>query len=150
MPVLCLWLVSPYQALPSISMYRWNSGNSHSIPSNSCQGTEQTQNAIYTYKRYINTWLYKLYIINMPGVGFMVRVMGLGSSGPEFKSCLGIELIPGGVDSACHPSEVGKTSMSLLWWLSHLSILHWSGDLSRIVPNSPGNCFGSNDALYRV
>ena len=32
----------------------------------------------------------------------------------EFKSHSAIELIPGGVDSACHPSEVGKTSASLL------------------------------------
>ena len=36
----------------------------------------------------------------MPGVGLMVRVVGLGSSDPEFKSCLAAELIPGGVDSA--------------------------------------------------
>ena len=44
----------------------------------------------------------------MPGVGLMARVVGLGSLGPEFKSCLAIELTPGGVDSACHPSEVGE------------------------------------------
>ena len=50
----------------------------------------------------------------MPGVGFMVRVVGLGSQDPEFKSSLAVELIPGGVDSACHPSEVGKMSASLL------------------------------------
>ena len=50
----------------------------------------------------------------MPGAGLMVRVVGLGSEGPEFKSCLAVELIPGGVDSACHPSEVGKVSTSLL------------------------------------
>ena len=50
----------------------------------------------------------------MPGVGLMVRVVGLGSEGPEFKSCLAVELIPGGIDSACHPSEVGKMSGSLL------------------------------------
>ena len=40
--------------------------------------------------------------------------MGLGSSDPEFKSHLDVELIPGGVDSACLPSEVGKMSASLL------------------------------------
>ena len=44
----------------------------------------------------------------------MVRVVGLGSAGPEFKSCLAVELIPGGVDSACHPAEVGKMSASFL------------------------------------
>ena len=52
--------------------------------------------------------------MNMPGVGLMVGVVGLGSEDPQFKSCLAVELIPGGVDSACHPSEVGKTSASLL------------------------------------
>ena len=46
----------------------------------------------------------------MPGIGLMVRVVGLGSSDPEFKSHSGVELIPGGVDSA----EVGKMSASLL------------------------------------
>ena len=44
----------------------------------------------------------------MPGVGFMVRVVVSGSYGPEFKSCLAVEVTPGGVDSACHPSEVGE------------------------------------------
>ena len=50
----------------------------------------------------------------MPGVGLMVGVVGLGSKDPEFKSHFAVELIPGGVDSACHPSEVGKMSASLL------------------------------------
>ena len=50
----------------------------------------------------------------MPGVGLMVRVVGFGSSGPEFKSHSAVELIPGGINSACHPSEVGKMSASLL------------------------------------
>ena len=49
----------------------------------------------------------------MPVVGLMVRVVGLGSEDPEFKSHSAVELIPGGVDSACHPSEVGKISASL-------------------------------------
>ena len=44
----------------------------------------------------------------------MVRVVGLGYLDPEFKSCAAVELIPGGVDSACHPSEVGKMSATLL------------------------------------
>ena len=44
----------------------------------------------------------------MPGAGMMIRVVGLGYYGPEFKSCSAVEFIPGGVDSACHPSEVGK------------------------------------------
>ena len=50
----------------------------------------------------------------MPGVGLMVRVVGLRSQDPEFKSHLAVESIPGGVDSACHPSEVGKMSASML------------------------------------
>ena len=50
----------------------------------------------------------------MPGVGLMVKVVGLGSSSPEFKSRSAVELIPGGVNSACHPSEVGKMSGSML------------------------------------
>ena len=52
----------------------------------------------------------------MPGVGLMVGVAGLESEGPEFKSHLAVELIPGGVDSACHHSEVGKMNASLLWY----------------------------------
>ena len=44
----------------------------------------------------------------------IVRVVGLGSLGPEFKSHSAVKLIPGGVDSACHPSMVGKMSASLL------------------------------------
>ena len=50
----------------------------------------------------------------MTGVGLMVRVVGLGYYDTEFKSQLAVELIPGGVDSACHPSELGKTSASML------------------------------------
>ena len=50
----------------------------------------------------------------MPGVGLMVRVVGLGSEDPEFKSHSAVELIPGRVDSACHPSEVDKMSANLL------------------------------------
>jgi len=79
----------------------------------------------------------------MPGVGFTVRVVGLGSEGPKFKSHSFIELISGGVDSACHPSKVGKMSTSLLGWLSHLNILCQSGDPSRIVPNCPGDRFAA-------
>ena len=50
----------------------------------------------------------------MPGVGLMVRVVGLGSEDPVSKSHFSVELIPGGVDSACHLSEVSKISASLL------------------------------------
>ena len=50
----------------------------------------------------------------MPGVGFMVRVVGFGSESPQFKSRSAVELISGGVNSACHPCEVGKMSASLL------------------------------------
>ena len=52
--------------------------------------------------------------IFMPGVGLMVRVVVFGSSGPEFKSRSGVEFIPGGVNSACHPSKVDKMSASML------------------------------------
>ena len=50
----------------------------------------------------------------MDGVGLMVKVVGLGSEDPEFKSHSVVELIPGRVDSARHPSEVGKMSANLL------------------------------------
>ena len=42
----------------------------------------------------------------LPGVGLKPRVVGLGSEGLEFKTGLAVELILGGIDSACHPSEV--------------------------------------------
>ena len=45
---------------------------------------------------------------------FMVRVVGLGSKDREFKSHSAIELIPGWIDSACRPSEVGKMSATML------------------------------------
>ena len=44
----------------------------------------------------------------------MVRVVGFGSQGPEFKSRSAVELIPGEVNLASHPSEVGKMSASML------------------------------------
>ena len=50
----------------------------------------------------------------MPGVGLIVRVVGLGSLGPGFKSRSAVELIPGGVNSTYHPSDVGKMSASML------------------------------------
>ena len=78
--------------------------------------------------------------VYMPGVGLMVRVVGLGSKDPEFTSPLAVELIPGGVESAYRPSKVSKMS----------AILCWSGDMPRIVPNSQGNCFGSTNAQHRV
>ena len=59
-------------------------------------------------------YFYSHPLICMPGVGLMVSVVGFGSLGPEFKSRSAVELIPGGVNSACHPSEVGKMSASLL------------------------------------
>ena len=43
----------------------------------------------------------------------MVRVVGLRSWGPEFKSHSAVELIPGVVNLACHPSEVGKMNASM-------------------------------------
>ena len=50
----------------------------------------------------------------MPGVGLMVRVVGLGSEGPEFKSRSAVELITGGVNLTCHPSVVGKMRVNML------------------------------------
>ena len=50
----------------------------------------------------------------MLGVDLVVRVVGFGSLGAEFKSRSAVELIPGGVNSAFHPSEVGKMRTSLL------------------------------------
>ena len=50
----------------------------------------------------------------MPGADLMVRVEGMGSEDPEFESPSAVELIPGGVDCACHPSGVSKMSASLL------------------------------------
>ena len=63
----------------------------------------------------------------MPGVGLMVRVVGLGCHGLEFQPQSAVELIPGGVDSACHPSKVVKTSARLL--------VYCDG-----VPTHPGLC----------
>ena len=42
----------------------------------------------------------------------VIKVAGLRSSGLEFELLSAIELSPGGVDSACHPSEVSKMSTS--------------------------------------
>ena len=42
----------------------------------------------------------------------MVRVVGFGSLGPQFKSRSAVELIPGGVNATC--PEVVKMSISLL------------------------------------
>ena len=50
----------------------------------------------------------------MPGVVLMLRVAGFGSEVPEFKSRSAVELIPRGVNSACHPKEVGKMSATML------------------------------------
>ena len=80
----------------------------------------------------------------MPGVGLMVGVMGLGSYDPEFKPHSAVELIPGGVDSAL-PSFRGWQNECQL-----AGILCQSGNLSRIVSNSQGDCFGSTNALHRV
>ena len=91
----------------------------------------------------------------MAGVGLMVRVVGLGSYDPEFKSHLAVELIPGGVDPACHPSEVGEMSSSLLvypvleWRLYPGLYWVWC-TASRFVPNRQGDCFGSTNALQSM
>ena len=75
----------------------------------------------------------------------MVGVVDLGSEGLEFKSHSVVELIPGGVNSACHPSEVGKMSVSML-----AGILCQGGDTSRIVSNSQGDCLSSTNALQSM
>ena len=73
----------------------------------------------------------------------MAGMVSLGSEGPQFKFRFAVELRPGGVDSACHPSEAGKNEYQLA------RILCRSGDPSRIMPDSPGNCLGSTNALHR-
>ena len=55
-----------------------------------------------------------MHLTSMPGVGLMVMAVGVGSEGPVFKSCSAVELTTGGVNLACHPSEVGKMSASML------------------------------------
>ena len=70
---------------------------------------------------------YSIVVMYMSGVGLMVRVACFGSYGPELKSRSAVELIPGGVNSACHPSEVGKMSASML--------VYYVG-----VATSPGLC----------
>ena len=77
------------------------------------------------------------------GVGLLVRVVGLGSEDPEFKSHSAVELIPGGVDSACHPSEVGKMSASLLVYC--VGVATCPG-----LPNSQGDCFGSTNTAQSL
>ena len=104
------------------------------------------------------------YDIVTPGVSLMVRVVGMGSLDPEFKSHSSVELIPGGVDSACHPSKLGKMSASLL--VSHVGVAThprlcliaketaeaaptlcteygpngWMNNLAKIGSNSQGDC----------
>ena len=41
-------------------------------------------------------------------------VAGFGRKGLEFEPLSAVELTPGGVDSASHPSEVHKMSTSVL------------------------------------
>ena len=79
-----------------------------------------------------------------PGVGLMVRVVSLGSLDPEFKSRSAVELIPGGVNSAYHPSEVGKMSASML--------VYCVGVATRpgLCPRAKENCLGSTNTLHRV
>ena len=44
---------------------------------------------------HLNVLIHVQLLVNMPGVGLMVRVVGLGSEDPEFKSHSAVELIPG-------------------------------------------------------
>ena len=69
---------------------------------------------LFTFPRIFWNWVIETFFRCMPGVGFMIRVVGFGSKGPEFKSRSPIELIRGGVNSARHPSEVGKMSATML------------------------------------
>ena len=61
----------------------------------------------------------------------------------KLKSHSAVELTPGGVDW-----------LSPFWGrqneYQHVGILCRSGDPSRIVPNSQGDCFGNTNALHRV
>ena len=50
------------------------------------------------YRRLCLQRMLVLFQLNcMVGVSLMVIVVGLGSEGPEFKSCFAVELTPGGV-----------------------------------------------------
>ena len=80
----------------------------------------------------------------MPGVGLMVRVVVLGSLDPEFKSPSAVELTPGGVDLACHPSEVGKMSTSSL--VSCVGVVTHPG----LCPIAKETALSSNNALHIV
>ena len=68
----------------------------------------------------------------MPGVGLMVRVVGLGLEDPEFKSHLAVELTPGGVDFARHPSKVGKMSCSMLCYRNFNSLKGFHDKYSKL------------------
>jgi len=90
---------------------------------------------IYKQSSYFKTVIAKCLL----GVGLMIRVVDSGSLDPEFKPHLAVELILSGVDSACHPFEVSKMSAS---------ILCRSGDPSRTVSNSQGECSSAAPTLW--
>ena len=69
----------------------------------------------------------------MPGVGLAVMVAVLGPEGPEFEPWSTVQLAPGGVDSACHPSKVGEMSTSELGVITIRGDLRRSDDPSRTV-----------------
>ena len=57
----------------------------------------------------------ELFPLHKPGVDLAVRVASFGAKGPEFECPSAVEeLTPGGVDSACHPAEVGEMSTIVL------------------------------------
>ena len=66
----------------------------------------------YVYKQFLFHFLKSKCISCTPlaGVGFAVRVTGLESQDPELEPLSAVELTPAGLDSACHPSEVGEMS----------------------------------------
>ena len=92
---------------------------------------------IFKMVKMVNTHKKNFKMVNhnccVPGCKGMVRVVGLGSSDPEFKSRSAVELISRGVN--CLSSFRGRQNEG-----QHAGVLCQSGDLSRIVPNSQRDC----------
>ena len=62
-------------------------------------------------------------ITSMPGVGFMVWVVGLGSKNPEFKSRVTVELIPGVTRDWTSPSEESMLHVVAPLWTRHYFVI---------------------------
>ena len=78
--------------------------------------------------------------VDKPGVGLTVKVAGLRSHCLEFEPLLFVEITPGGL-TACHPSEVGKMSTSLL---------ATGTTASEVQPSSQQWCNQQAEAAYKI